>query len=64
MHVFAASKSLVGVIPANTQRNKHVIITSKRRFDVLITCLLRGVFAGIWLAAYSREEVIILINDN
>ena len=32
--------------PANTQRNKHVIITSKRRFDVIITCLLRCVFAG------------------
>ena len=30
---------------ANTQRNKHVIITSKRCFDVLISCLLR-VFAG------------------
>ena len=32
--------------PANTQSNKHVIITSKRRFDVIITCLLRCVFAG------------------
>ena len=29
-----------------TQRNKHVIITSKRRFDAIITCLLRFVFAG------------------
>ena len=28
------------------KRNKHVIITSKRRFDVIITCLLRCVFAG------------------
>ena len=28
------------------QRNKHVIITSKRRFDVIITCLLRYVLAG------------------
>ena len=26
-----------------TQRNKHVIITSKRRFDVMIPCLLRCV---------------------
>ena len=32
--------------PANTQSNKHVIISSKRRFDVMITCLLRCVFAG------------------
>ena len=27
------------------QTRKHVIITSKRRFDVIITCLLRCVFA-------------------
>ena len=33
--------------PAKTQRNKYVIITSKRRFDVIITCLLRCVFAGL-----------------
>ena len=26
--------------PANTQRNKYVIITSKRRFHVIIMCLL------------------------
>ena len=32
--------------PANTQRNKRVIITSKRRFGVTITCLLRFVYAG------------------
>ena len=32
--------------PANTQRIKHVLIASKRRFDVIITCLLRFVFAG------------------
>ena len=31
-------------IAANTQRNKYVIITSKRRFDVIITCLLRFLF--------------------
>ena len=24
--------------PANAERNKHVIITSKRRLDVIITC--------------------------
>ena len=33
--------------PGNTQRNnKHIIITWKRRFDVIITYLLRCVFAG------------------
>ena len=32
--------------PPHTQRNKHVIITSKRRFDVIIMCLLRFVYAG------------------
>ena len=35
------------IIPANTKRFKHVIITSKRRFDVIIAYLLRCVFAGI-----------------
>ena len=30
---------------ANTQRNKHVIVTSKRRFHVIISCLLHFVFA-------------------
>ena len=37
-------------IPANTKRNKNVIITSKRRFDVIITCSLRCVFAGITMS--------------
>ena len=32
--------------PANTKRNKHVIVSSKRRFHVIIACLLRYVFAG------------------
>ena len=32
--------------PANTQRNKHIIITSKPRFGVIITCLLCFVFVG------------------
>ena len=36
-----------GWVPANTQRSKHVIITSKRCFDVMITCLLRCVFAEV-----------------
>ena len=34
-------------LPANTKRNKHVIITSKRSFDVIITCLSCCVFAGV-----------------
>ena len=35
------------LVPTNTQRIKPVIVTSKRRFDVTITCLLRCVFAGV-----------------
>ena len=31
----------MALIPAYTQRNKNEIITSKRRFGVIITCLLR-----------------------
>ena len=38
--------SLVITDTANTQHNKHVSITSKRRFDVTVTCLLRCVFVG------------------
>ena len=42
--------------PANTQRNKHVVNTSKHRFDVIIMCLLRCVFAanGIDRATFFR----------
>ena len=32
--------------PANKLRNKYIIITSKRRFDVIMTYLLRTMFAG------------------
>ena len=32
--------------PANTKRDRHAIITSKQCFEVIITCLLRCVFAG------------------
>ena len=36
------------IITANTCRNKNVIITSKRRrFDVMMTLLLRRVSAGM-----------------
>ena len=34
-------------VPENTQRNKYVIITPIHRFNVIITCLLRLVFAGV-----------------
>ena len=36
---------LVSTIPANTKCTEHVIVTTKRCFDVIITCLLRYVFA-------------------
>ena len=32
--------------PANTKRNVQIIITSKRRFDVIITRSLRCMVAG------------------
>ena len=44
------------IVSANTRRNKHVIITSKRCFDVIITCLLRFVFAGMILKMMKREQ--------
>ena len=40
-------------VPANTKRDKNVIITSKQRFDVIITCLLRCVFARVIPSAAS-----------
>ena len=56
------------IYPANTQRNKHVIITSKQRFDVIISCLLRCVFAGYimqvrrsWNRINSTTGFVILI---
>ena len=42
-------RAILQNVPANTKRNKHVIITSKRCFDVIITCSLRCVFAGVFL---------------
>ena len=36
----------VGSTPTNTQYNKRVITTPKRRFHVIITCLLRCVLLG------------------
>ena len=46
--------------PANTRGNKHVIITSKRRFGVTITCLIRCVFAGILSYCTPISFVIVL----
>ena len=40
-HGFLALQShfrFVKQLPLQTQRNKHVIIMSKRRFDTIITC--------------------------
>ena len=36
----------IGSDPANTKCNMHVIIRSKNRFGIIITRLLRCVFAG------------------
>ena len=36
----------VSSYPANIVRDEYVIITSKRRLDVIITYLLRTLFAG------------------
>ena len=46
--------------PANTQRNKHVIITSKRPFYVMITCLIRCVFPGLTSGQCCRDACQIL----
>ena len=47
-HRLKTGPDIMNIITANTQSNKHVIITSKQHFDVIITCLLRCVFAGIF----------------
>ena len=50
-----------GTNPANAQRNKHVITTSKRRFDIIITWLLHCEFAEKGgLVEVSDGEVVIL----
>ena len=43
------------MISANTQRNNHVINTSKRRFGVMITCLLCFVFAEIVMGWFIHD---------
>ena len=42
----------ITTFPVNTECNEHVIITSKLRFDVIITCLLQCVFAR----THHRDE--------
>ena len=54
-HVWSKSQTQHHAIPANTKRNKYVIITSKRRVDVKITCLLHCVFAGVVVAAVASH---------
>ena len=39
------------VAPVGTRRNNNVIITSRRRFDVTVTLLLRRVPAGLLASA-------------
>ena len=39
--ILANKAQFLYIDPTNTQRNKHVINTSKLRFDIIITCLLR-----------------------
>ena len=46
-------------IPANSQRDTHVIITStsKRRFDVINTCILRFVFAEMMVVSFKFKLI-------
>ena len=49
------SNSLIIGIPVDTQRNNNVIMTSKRRrFDIIITLLLRRVPTGIYPTGSAR----------
>ena len=55
-----SAENLLGELPANTQRNQHVIITSERRFDVIIMCLSRLVIAGlISMESYVKDQSVI-----
>ena len=52
-------------IPANKLCNKYVIITSKRRFDVIITYLLRFLFVGYyWICSCPLLVVTLKLNHN
>ena len=48
---------------ANTQRNKHVIITPQRRFNVIIAWLLRSVFSGLFRKQNDVWSCIILLSN-
>ena len=50
--------------PANTQRNKHVIITSKLRFDVMIACLLCCVFTGLTIHDHHGKNGMMVHHPN
>ena len=41
LHPGHTYERLWNTIPANTERNENIIITSKQRFDVIITYVLR-----------------------
>ena len=52
---FLTSDNLDINISANTQRNKHVIITSKRSFDISFMRLLRFVFARVIVLCFGYD---------
>ena len=61
-HSFASQKlaQRLHSDPANIKRNKHVMNTSKRCFDVTIACLLRSVFVGeisLWYGHFSPKYI-------
>ena len=48
-YVIKCAQGNTGVLISNVtnrNRNEHVIIKSKQRFDVILTCLLHCVLAG------------------
>ena len=57
--------------PANKLRNEYIIITSKRRFDVIIMYLLRGLFTGQathqficrWRVRFLTTITLVLVNS-
>ena len=49
-----------GLFWANSQRIKHVVITSKRRSDVIITGELRFVFGGMLSRPYETTFIEII----
>ena len=45
-----------GLLSQQAQHNKHVMITSKRHVDVIITCLLRFVFVELLILGQSHDQ--------